>query len=136
LPWRSHAARSCSSFSASITPCSCLGACFSGEACSSWRQTTLDGSAHCGEGGKWILAKLDEDAELRVLLRQLDPVLRDHLRRVLIRDQADRDAVSSQLLRYRDENGHHWADIIDFLTMNPEARRRVARVLGEIDARG
>jgi hypothetical protein len=27
-----------------------------------------------------------------------------------------------------------WADIIDFLTMHPEARRRVARVLGEIDA--
>jgi hypothetical protein len=35
----------------------------------------------------------------------------------LIHDQADRDAVSSQLLRYRDGHGDDWADIIDFLTM-------------------
>jgi hypothetical protein len=26
-----------------------------------------------------------------------------------------------------------WADIIDFLTMYPDARRQVARVLAEID---
>jgi hypothetical protein len=32
-----------------------------------------------------------------------------------------------------DENGQRWADVIDFLTMYPEARRRVARVLGEIE---
>jgi hypothetical protein len=39
------------------------------------------------------------------------------LRRVLIRDQADRDAIASRLIRYRDQNGQDWADIIDFLTM-------------------
>jgi hypothetical protein len=33
------------------------------------------------------------------------PKARDDLRRVLIRDQADRDAISSRLLRYRDQNG-------------------------------
>ena len=55
-------------------------------------------------------------------------------RRVLIRDQADRDAIASDLLRYRDEPGDDWADIIDFLTMHPEARRQVVRVLAEIDA--
>ena len=76
-----------------------------------------------------------EDGDLRAALAALDPSARDKLRRVLIRDQANRDAVSSQLLRYRDETGDDWADIIDFLTMHSEARRRVARALGEIDAR-
>jgi hypothetical protein len=74
------------------------------------------------------------DPELRHLLEMLDPLTRDTLRRVLIHDQADRDAVSSQLLRYRDGHGDDWADIIDVLTMHPEARREVARLLGEIDA--
>jgi hypothetical protein len=72
--------------------------------------------------------------ELRDLLRALDPKARDTLRRVLIHDQADRDAVASQLLRYRDGHGDDRADIIDFLTMYPEARRRVVRLLGEIEA--
>ena len=67
------------------------------------------------------------DAELRVVLETLDPKARDDLRRVLIRDQADRDAIASKLLRYRDGRGDDWADIIDMLTMYPEARRRVAR---------
>jgi hypothetical protein len=35
------------------------------------------------------------------------------LRRVLIRDQADRDAIASQLMGYRDENGQRWADVLD-----------------------
>jgi hypothetical protein len=37
-------------------------------------------------------------------------------------------------MRYRDQNGDDWADIIDMLTMHPEERRRVARLLGEIEA--
>jgi hypothetical protein len=37
-------------------------------------------------------------------------------------------------MRYRDERGNDWADIIDMLTLYPEARRRVVRVLAEIDA--
>jgi hypothetical protein len=76
----------------------------------------------------------DEDGGLRALLLTLDPKARDDLRRVLIGDQADRDAISSRLMRYRDRNGQDWADIIDFLAMYPDARRWVARVLGEIDA--
>ena len=47
---------------------------------------------------------------------------RDDLRRILIHDQADRDAISSRLTRFRDERGDDWADIIDMLTMYPEAR--------------
>jgi hypothetical protein len=38
-------------------------------------------------------------------------------------------------MRYRDQNGQDWADIIDFLTMYPDARRHVVRLIGEIDAR-
>jgi hypothetical protein len=37
-------------------------------------------------------------------------------------------------MRYRDQNGQEWADIIDLLTIRPEERRDVARHLGEIDA--
>jgi hypothetical protein len=78
----------------------------------------------------------DGDADLRAILGALDPSAREHLRNVLIHDQADRDAIASQLLRYRDERGDDWADIIDMLTIYPDARRRVVRVLAEIDAEG
>jgi hypothetical protein len=66
--------------------------------------------------------------------RTLDPKARDDLRRVLVRDQADRDAIASRLMRYRDQNGQDWADIIDFLTMYPDARRKIVRLLVEIGA--
>ena len=46
--------------------------------------------------------------DLRALLQELDPTARDDLRRVLIHDQADRDAVASQLLRYHDDRGNDW----------------------------
>ena len=45
------------------------------------------------------------DPVLLALLRTLDPKTRDGLRRVLIRDQADRDAIALRLMRYRDRNG-------------------------------
>jgi hypothetical protein len=74
------------------------------------------------------------DDDLRDLLLILEPKARDDLRHVLIRDQVDRDAISSRLMRYRDQNGQDWADVIDFLTMYPDARRRVVRMLGELEA--
>jgi hypothetical protein len=77
---------------------------------------------------------MGDNDDLRGLLLQLTSSARKHLRNVLIRDKADRDAISSRLMRYRDQNGQDWADIIDFLTMHPDERRRVARVLAEIDA--
>jgi hypothetical protein len=77
---------------------------------------------------------MSNDDDLRNMLTELNPSAREHLRDVLIRDQADRDAIASSLMRYRDQNGQDWADIID-LTMYPERRRRVVRLLGEIDAR-
>jgi hypothetical protein len=58
--------------------------------------------------------------DIRTVLELLDLKARDDLRRVLIHDQSDRDAIASQLLRYRDRHGDDWADIIDTLTMYPD----------------
>ena len=76
------------------------------------------------------------DDDLRSLLLQLTPSAREHLRNVLIRDFHDRNEMSSILMRYRDERGDDWAEIIDLLTMYPDARRRIVRLLGEIAASG
>ena len=78
---------------------------------------------------------MSADDDLRDLLLQFTPSAREHFRNVLIRDFHDRNAISPILMRYRDERGDAWADMIDMLTMYPGARRRVIRVLGEIDAR-
>jgi hypothetical protein len=51
-----------------------------------------------------------------------------HLRGVLTRERADGESISSELLRYRDEGGHDWADIIDMLTVDPKLRRKVVRL--------
>ena len=51
----------------------------------------------------------DGDADFRALLQTLNPKARDDLRLVLIRDHVDRDAFSSRLKRYRDQNGQDWA---------------------------
>jgi len=48
---------------------------------------------------------MEEHVDLRSLLETLDPKTRNDLRRVLIRDHADRDAIAMQLMSYRDENG-------------------------------
>jgi hypothetical protein len=37
-------------------------------------------------------------------------------------------------MRYRDGRGNYWADIIDFLTRHPDARRRGVRLFAEIEA--
>jgi len=53
------------------------------------------------------------DDDLRALLSTLDPKARDDLRRVLIRDHADCDAIASMLMRHRDQNGQDGADSLD-----------------------
>ena len=60
------------------------------------------------------------DLKIRALLEAIDPKGRDALRRVMIHDQ--RDAIASRLVRYRDERGDDWADIIDMLTMSGTLR--------------
>jgi hypothetical protein len=78
---------------------------------------------------------MNADHDIRDLLRSLRPTAREHVRNALIRDHAERDAIAMQLMRYSDHNGQDWADIIDLLTMYPDARRRLPRTRGEIDAR-
>jgi hypothetical protein len=39
-------------------------------------------------------------------------------------------------MRYRDQHGQDWADIIDMLTLHPKERRLVTRLLGELEADG
>jgi hypothetical protein len=63
-------------------------------------------------------------ANLRALLETLDPKARDDLRRVLIRDQADRDEISSRLKRYRDQEGQDVRRLPDDVS---NALRRVVR---------
>ena len=77
---------------------------------------------------------MGEETDLRTLLATLHPKARDQPLPRLIRDQADRDAISSRLMPYRDQNGQDWADILDFLTMWPDAGRHVVRTLGELTA--
>ncbi len=74
--------------------------------------------------------------DLRYALEGLPPKARDLLRRVLIGDQADRDAASDRLRRYRDEAGDELGDVIDLCTLYPEARRTIVRLLAEVDAAG
>ena len=69
----------------------------------------------------------DAEADLRSAVAALGSPARDALTRMLIRDQADRDAIAAELLRYRDAAGDELAEIIDTLTMNPEERRKVVR---------
>jgi hypothetical protein len=77
------------------------------------------------------------DQELRATLARLPPSARDELRRLLIRDQASRDGIAEQLLRRRGTRGAtELADFIDMLSLDAEARRRVIRVLGELEAAG
>ena len=53
-----------------------------------------------------------------------------------VANDADREAITIQLMRYRGANGQGWADLIDLLTMYPGARRNVVRMLGEFEAAG
>ena len=78
----------------------------------------------------------DPDDDIGEGLAAFSPKARDTLRRVLIHDRADRAAIASKLMRHRDERGDDWANIIDTLTMDPEARQKVVRLLGEIEAVG
>ena len=84
-------------------------------------------------GQVWT-SEVSED--LRAMMADRSPRTRGLLRRVLVRDDVDRDVIASALLRYRDPAGDELADIIDPLTMYPEARRKVVRMLAEIDAAG
>jgi len=89
----------------------------------------------------WLLLSTPGEPALTTPRRQArspspnaEPEGRDTLRRVLIRDQADATRSLHAGSAYRDEPGDDWADIIDMLTMYPMLRRRIVRLLGEIEA--
>jgi hypothetical protein len=76
-------------------------------------------------------ARVVNDAELLNSLPRMDQTARDALRRALVPDQSDRDALAERFLR---ERAFGMADLLDFLTLNPDARRQAVRVLGELEA--
>lgn len=76
-----------------------------------------------------------DDSELRGLLQRLPSGARDDLRRLLIRDQPDRDAIAEQLLRRRTSGANDLAELIDILSLDDEMRRQVVPILGELEAR-
>jgi hypothetical protein len=49
----------------------------------------------------------------------------------LIRDHADRDAIASEADALSRSERQGWADVIDLLTMYPDARRQVIPTLSE-----
>jgi hypothetical protein len=75
-----------------------------------------------------------DDADLRSALSAIEPRGRDLLRRYLIADQSDRDALATRVLHEDTEHARWLADLIDTLTMHLDERRRVVRLLGELEA--
>ena len=71
------------------------------------------------------------DAELRDLLLRLPLSSRDVLRRAARADQPERDELAHRLLRQ--SGGEVPADLIDSLSLDPQARQQVVRVLGWIE---
>jgi len=72
--------------------------------------------------------------DIRTALSSMTPESRDMLRRVLIRDEADRDTVARALLRNGDRASDWVAGVVSSLTTYPDARRNVVRMLAEMDA--
>src|SRR5262245_40075593 len=87
----------------------------------------------CGTTSRGHGASLTRDDDLRDVLRSLDPKPRDSARRLLIRDEptATRSPRTAPL---PDHAGDVMADTIDTLTLDPEERQKVVRMLGEIEA--
>ena len=78
-----------------------------------------------------------DDAALAHALRRLDPGVRSDLRKLLICDQPDRDAIaelSCPCSGGRMPGTDDLANLIDMLTLDDASRRRVAWLLGEIEA--
>jgi hypothetical protein len=76
-----------------------------------------------------------DEAAVRTILRRLGPAARSDLRRLVVSNQQDRDRVAERLLRRRQLAANQIAELLDFLSLNQDARRTVARLLGEMEAR-
>ena len=76
----------------------------------------------------------DGEEHLRSSLQTLSPASRDLLRRILVLDQENRDAIASNLLRSRDGVGDELANLIDAMSLDTQSRRLCTRLLAEIAA--
>jgi hypothetical protein len=65
---------------------------------------------------------MDDDA-LAIKLSQMDLEAREALRRALVSNQKYRDAMAERLLR---AGATGMAELLDFLTLNPDIRRQAA----------
>ena len=74
------------------------------------------------------------DDELRFFLRLIDPRGRDVLRRLMRADQHERDEFAAALQRHASGSASDLADLIDLASLNPGTRRRLAQLLGELEA--
>jgi hypothetical protein len=74
------------------------------------------------------------DAEILEALAEIRPAGRATLRKYLIADQHDRDGLLLALYRDRSEASALLAEFMEVLSVDDDARRRVTRILGEIEA--
>lgn len=75
------------------------------------------------------------DEELLAAFDAMDPQAIDCLRRAMRAEQAERDELAEALLRTRSPSGILLTDLVDAATLDPEFRRQLARVLGQLQAR-
>ncbi len=74
-----------------------------------------------------------DDQSLKRALQSLGPGAVSELRQLLFQDQNRRDEVSEKLLR----TGHSYlADLLDLLSLNSSERKRLIRLLSEVEAQG
>jgi hypothetical protein len=73
------------------------------------------------------------DYALAAVLEEMPRQLAMSSGRAARADQWERDQLSARLMR--ELNGQVMADLIDELSINEEARRRMVRVLGDLEAR-
>jgi hypothetical protein len=76
------------------------------------------------------------DDELAALLSRLPTPVQVRLREALVADQGTRDDLARSLLRRGDPWATDLADLLDLMTLYPDARRSVVRILGELSATG
>lgn len=77
-----------------------------------------------------------DDDQLRSALARVDSRGWEILRRKLLGQQQERDELAERLLRDRSGQGDALADLLDLASLNQSVRQQLARVLGELEARG
>jgi hypothetical protein len=76
------------------------------------------------------------DDELAALLSRLPTPVRIRLRQALVADQGTRDDLAHRMIRRGDSWAIDLADLLDLMTLYPDTRREVVRILGELSAAG